>query len=810
MSDDIEVGVRLNTNSADIENAERAGAAVEKFQLTAQQGREILARVGGDWSRFTAEVAKLAAAFESEAAAASNAARATAAATGSASSAAGTSPLDQQRTRDRDAEEKAVLRQIQLEEAATREDERRESAIRRVLAASDAARAADERRDASARKLIAVEQAANAEDERRSAQLRRMALLQGQAIQEDQRRDQSFQKIPASARTAANAISLITNAAVTGQGSMAGLANAAGSVAFGLANLTGKAALAASAAGIGAVISITAILIESFARATEEEKKQEEALKSFTETNESFAARSAAIADVVKQLGGLAGSTADQVKLVGMTKEIDNLRNAIVEAQREASKDLPATSFIKRVLGEEGILGKPGAQAVQFAKDLRTLQQEFLAGGLSAQQFKARLDALGQANPQFAVQIASSRELIANLHALEEAEQRLTNIELQRRAREAEAKSQFGETPDLDRELSQVNARITALRQGGADAVKRLDDETKAVDRATTEWDKYIATHKEIAGTTFTQALAQRNAEAIRELDHARQIIAGERRLQEGLQTKPAPDIEAQARAAIQAAKTAADAAVATRTVTRDKEEGEIKAQLAREQITRREFAERERDTQIAAITDVRDLRNTAFGEQQKALEAEAAQLEKRPKTPERDAALTRVRGDEQALANERVKANADADAQIVQAQTKFAEEIAAIEKRIARRRSRRRWRSCARPGAPPKRKRSKRNIGTSKSFARFNSRRGRMRRRSKSSSTASPSNRPRLRSRAPSKTCPRRPSTCKRGWPRSMRSRWRTRSVRPRRAGRSCRSRRRPQPSSLSSSRCSRRGTLT
>jgi hypothetical protein len=67
-----------------------------------------------------------------------------------------------------------------------------------------------------------------------------------------------IEKIPGSAKTAANAVGLLSQAALTGQGSIAGMAAAAGNLASGLATVTKSAQLAAGAAGIGAIISLGA------------------------------------------------------------------------------------------------------------------------------------------------------------------------------------------------------------------------------------------------------------------------------------------------------------------------------------------------------------------------------------------------------------------------------------------------------------------------------------------------------------------------------------------------------------------------
>jgi hypothetical protein len=76
--------------------------------------------------------------------------------------------------------------------------------------------------------------------------------------------DRALKKIPGSARTAANAMALLSNAAFLGTGSTQGLIVAAGGLATGLAALSKSAAIAASASGIGAVVTVGAVVVTAF------------------------------------------------------------------------------------------------------------------------------------------------------------------------------------------------------------------------------------------------------------------------------------------------------------------------------------------------------------------------------------------------------------------------------------------------------------------------------------------------------------------------------------------------------------------
>lgn len=75
------------------------------------------------------------------------------------------------------------------------------------------------------------------------------------------RLNQEVDRIPAKARTAANAVSLLAFAALQGGGGLRGMAVAAGTAADGIAVLSGSARIAASAAGIGAVITVLSTVL---------------------------------------------------------------------------------------------------------------------------------------------------------------------------------------------------------------------------------------------------------------------------------------------------------------------------------------------------------------------------------------------------------------------------------------------------------------------------------------------------------------------------------------------------------------------
>jgi hypothetical protein len=70
--------------------------------------------------------------------------------------------------------------------------------------------------------------------------------------------DEGLTKIPGSARTAANALAMLSSAAIMGQGSAQGMMVAVGGLTTGLASLSSSAQIAAAATGIGALITVAA------------------------------------------------------------------------------------------------------------------------------------------------------------------------------------------------------------------------------------------------------------------------------------------------------------------------------------------------------------------------------------------------------------------------------------------------------------------------------------------------------------------------------------------------------------------------
>lgn len=121
--------------------------------------------------------------------------------------------------------------------------------------------------------------------------------------------EEQLRRVPGSARTAANALSLLGNAALYGTGSVNGMIVASGGLATGLAALSKSATVAAAASGIGAIVTIAALAATALYRmgdAAKVSQTQVDALKNFTAANVQTnlagirAARDQAQADALK------------------------------------------------------------------------------------------------------------------------------------------------------------------------------------------------------------------------------------------------------------------------------------------------------------------------------------------------------------------------------------------------------------------------------------------------------------------------------------------------------------------------------
>jgi len=323
---------------------------------------------------------------------------------------------------------------------------------------------------------------------------------------------ESYDKIPGRARTAANAFSLLALSAASGTGSLQSMAVAAGGLVTGLSGLAGPR-LFAAASGIGAAVTILAVLIELLHEGTEATQKQDAALKSFTETNESFAARSRAVADAVAFLNRIPGNNASAVQLIGITKAVDDLDKAVIKAKKDLTETVNTPSFTQLQAAEFGDTG--AAELAKLSKELQALRVRFAEGKVSTAAFNDELKRIGAAHPSFAEEIAQTASLAANYDRLLEARAKEAAAAQQQIAIEAQTKLAFGLTPDLARALDQVNQQFIALHSGGAIALQSVQDQQKAISSATDAWKQYVTSVEgsHFATVTFDQAITKSGAE---------------------------------------------------------------------------------------------------------------------------------------------------------------------------------------------------------------------------------------------------------------------------------------------------------
>jgi hypothetical protein len=99
------------------------------------------------------------------------------------------------------------------------------------------------------------------------------------ASQAAARAQQQINRIPPAVRTATNSLGLLTQAMVTGQGGMNGLAVAAGNVAQGVATMATSARIAAAATGIGALVAAGTLLVEVLSSVRDKADQADAALR---------------------------------------------------------------------------------------------------------------------------------------------------------------------------------------------------------------------------------------------------------------------------------------------------------------------------------------------------------------------------------------------------------------------------------------------------------------------------------------------------------------------------------------------------
>lgn len=346
--------------------------------------------------------------------------------------------------------------------------------------------------------------------------------------------DATFERVPRGARTAANGLSILALSVQSSSSGAISAVRAFGNMAFGLSQLSTSANIVAGAAGIGAVVTIVATLVELLARGTEKTREQEAALKSFSQTNEAFAERAKVTADLLDRLRNVKGANLSGVDFVGLTKQVDDLHKALVEAEKDSRKAFTVPSFSQGLEAAAG--GDAQVAVIALSDKLRKLRKDLLDDKITADQFATGLQNLGKSFPDLLPQIVKTAQLAANYESAREALRKFTAEAKQTQAQKIFDKAVFGETPELTKNLEEVSARLLAVQKGGPIAAQAIENEQKAMVGATEAWKLYVSTKK---GSQFAD-IAYRDA--LEANDRARNGV--QKQLNEELKTRNATQIE--------------------------------------------------------------------------------------------------------------------------------------------------------------------------------------------------------------------------------------------------------------------------
>jgi hypothetical protein len=290
-------------------------------------------------------------------------------------------------------------------------------------------------------------------------------------------------RIPAQARTAANSLSVLTQAAVAGKGGISGIANAAGGLAFGLAALVPELALAAY--GIGALVTVGTLLYEVWEKDAEKRERlnaaiakslaQDPALEAYIKAQEEASKLSATIADETAAATDRATLSSDEAAARAVQRaaqrRIEEIRQLkitegekttlIVAEERDRDAQLDAIAAQRQRQDEQRArsLDATMQEETQAAIDRRTLTEEGAAEAQVVREERRREEEIR------ALQINEDEKTRLILEAQADRDARLAEI-----AKQAADKRAEQEKRDADRAaeefrrivLSGVNAAITS------------------------------------------------------------------------------------------------------------------------------------------------------------------------------------------------------------------------------------------------------------------------------------------------------------------------------------------------------------
>ncbi len=509
----------------------------EKFTLSLEQSRSIMSQVGNDYDRFSKVVLKLKEAFEAEQVAAQNAAQA-----------AGKLPQQVVTTSPQGTTQRpeAPVGQrlgpelppgwLQQANAATAATNQAAAANQNFVLTTELVHQVmtevggdyDKFRQKILQLQLAHNQAAAAArgEAIAEADVGGKLLLFGKAA------DATFQQVPRGARTAANGLSILALSAQSSTGGVTSAVRAVGNLAFGLSTLSTSANVVAGAAGIGAVVTIMATLIELFIRGTEKTREQDAALKSFIQTQEAFAERAKATAAVVASIRQATGVD-PKIEFVGITKQVDDLHKALLKIQDDTKK-----AFARFSIAETFAADIPGVaeELIKVQEEVTNLKKKILDGTITNEKFTEELARMSKAFPHFSDRIIEIGQLGANFIAATEAIREFSAQARQVSAEKISLKAFFGDTPDLAREADEANKRLIEIQRGGPIAALALENERQAMIKAQEAWKQYVDSKR---GSQFADIAFR---DALEANDRARTAV--QLRLNADLKTRNATQIE--------------------------------------------------------------------------------------------------------------------------------------------------------------------------------------------------------------------------------------------------------------------------
>jgi hypothetical protein len=280
-------------------------------------------------------------------------------------------------------------------------------------------------------------------------------------------------KIPAQARTAANSLSVLTQAAVAGKGGISGISNAAGGLAFGLAALVPEFALVSY--GIGAVVTVGTLLYEVWDKEAEKREKLNQAIAKGLAQDPALEAYIKAQATASEMSAQMAEET--QAAIDRATLSQDNAaRQSVIRAEQRQEDEIRALKITE---------GEKTALIIQAQRDRDAQLDEITARRQRQDEQRARaLDATIQEETQSAIDARTlTEEQAAEQRVVREERRREEEIRALQISEDEKTQLILAAQADRDAQLAEIAKRA---------ADKRAEEERRDADRAAEEFRRII------------------------------------------------------------------------------------------------------------------------------------------------------------------------------------------------------------------------------------------------------------------------------------------------------------------------------